>query len=215
MPPPPPPPVVSEQLGSPAGDEVEDNRYRRRPVEGERRNVVLRALHDCPEAMSEHVVSLLTQRWPRSDAVRAGQLDSSCSDFPISLVMVVVDEPELPLGYVRLQKCVENPHGILAESIIVSEDLRGMGYGGELMRKMHQFVRDRGYKAIHLCTQDKRDFYQHVGYKVAEPVSAVSPASQMVDSAARSKLERLFGGSASVTVASFSSQYIWLKLVLE
>ena len=202
--PPPPAPAAVSRVAS--GAETLGNEYRRQS--GERRPCRLVPLHALSEAHVRLAGQLLGEKWPRAEETRLAQLASSRDELPVSLVLVSDDgEAEELLGHVRLQRCVEDARGVIAESVVVWQRLRGLGYGGLLMRLMHDFARRHGFATVHLCTQDKRAFYEHLGYRLAGPVSPLSSASQLVDKDALSKLKGVFG-------AGHTQEFVWLALSL-
>lgn len=213
-PPPPPLPPAAVALKS-AGDEVDGNRYVRRP-QSDPRPVRLVALHRQQpphrHSMEEQVKRLLAEKWPKTDQVRDGQLARSCDALPLSLVLLMTvkeeEETEAVVGHAMLLRCVEDAKGVIAESVLVAEHLRGMGYGGHLMRLMHEHAVNLGFETVYLSTRDKRDFYQHLGYELCEAVSPHSAASSRVDRDALERLKGAFGGGGA------QSQYVWLRKCL-
>lgn len=208
-PPPPPPPPVVVTTHRP-GDEQDGNRYERRQ-DIVHLNPLVVALHKCPESMITKVCALLAEKWPKADHVRTMQLRSSCDAFPLSLVMVSKEDPDSPIGHAMLSRCVEDAEGILAESVLVTDRLRGMGYGRSLMLMMHDFVRQHGFKRVYLSTRDKRDFYMHLGYTVGVCVTPISTASERFGSDTMNAVKNAFGGAAA---SGAGGPYVWLKLEL-
>lgn len=205
LPPPPPPPPSLLSSGR-VGDESDDNRFQRKPLQ-RLISVRLVPLHHCSAPMLEAVNQLLSERWPKTDR-SSSQIQNSCDAFPVSLVMLEEGGDGVdPLGHVLLSKCVEDPAGLVAESVLVASCLRGGGMGRRLMELMHSYAKSRGFGTIYLSTRDKRDFYAHLGYVLCEPVSLASAVTAGEDrSNAMLKLKDVFGGAGS--------KFLWMKLKL-
>lgn len=214
-PPPPPPAPLAAHLGlhGVAGDETEGNRYQRRnrPVDAPK-ELKLLGLHECDKSMEERVMELLAEKWPKKDEARREQLRASREEMPVSLVLLEGGGGGgmLLVGHAMLLVTVEDPMALLAESVVVAQQFRGMGYGGTLMRLMHDYARRKGYRRIYLATKDKRDFYLHLGYVPAHhSVSAKSAANQKLNVEALAQLRDVLGGGSSQT-----GQLVWLVITL-
>ena len=205
VPPPPPPPVAVPEVKRRAGDEQDGNRYVRQS--GEREETELVELHS-EGGLREAARQLLEEKWPKADEAREAQLQQSCAELPLGLVLRE-KKGEKTVGFVMLLRCVEEERGVIAESVVVAEQARGMGYGRVLMESMHAKARALGFEQVYLCTRDKRDFYQHLGYTICPPVTPKTAAAQLVDSQAVDKLKGLFGGGNPT-----QSDYLWLKTSL-
>jgi N-acetylglutamate synthase-like GNAT family acetyltransferase len=108
-----------------------------------------------------------------------------------------------------LLRCVEDSEAVIAESVVVAERVRGRGYGRVIMELMHAQAQSLGFQTVYLCTRDKRDFYQHLGYEVCSAVTPKTAASELIDSSAVNKLKGVFGGGDPT-----QSEYLWLKISL-
>jgi len=168
-------------------------------------------LHDCSAAVQAQTVELLNAMWPKAEAVRLAQLQQSSAQFPLYLVLLSDDTADLDrvLGHAMLCRCVEDDRALLVESVVVDASLRGMGYGGRLMKLMHAEAKQRGFETLYLCTKDKRDFYQHLGYRPSGAVSPVSAASDRMDNDALKRLQGALGGGGA------GSQFVWLSKSLD
>jgi predicted N-acetyltransferase YhbS len=203
-PPPPRPPVLL--IKDVPGDESEDNRFQKRVFE-KRIDVEICPLHECLPGTLDRVYALLSERWPKSDR-STSQIAHSCSSFPTSLVLFEQKLTSEPLGHVLLSRCVEDCFGLLAESVLVTERLRGGGLGRRLMELTHEYARVRGFKTVYLCSRDKRDFYGHMGYVSCNSVSVASAVTTGEErSSALNKLKDVFGGSSS-------GKFVWMSLKL-
>ena len=57
---------------------------------------------------------------------------------------------------------------IYTDQLWIDESLRGQGFGRRLMESMHEYGRKHGCKMATVQTmsiQNKREFYEHLGYK--------------------------------------------------
>lgn len=111
----------------------------------------------------EQCIDLLNDEWPREKATRMKTLQKSTNDFPLCLVLV--DENEAVIGFVKLSS--ERPFNmnIFLESLIVSKANRSKGFGRFIMSQVEQIVKSSGYGRITLTTTDKEAFYLKMGFK--------------------------------------------------
>ncbi|XP_053553062.1 N-alpha-acetyltransferase 80-like isoform X2 [Bombina bombina] len=131
-------------------------------------NVALVPLHHRPD-LKGSCADLLNQQWRRSLGARIHSLEKSSDDFPACLVLI--GSPGGPaLGHARLCRVIGHPDSLFVESVVVSTELRGMGYGRRLMEATECYSRGRGFRNLYLTTHDKQDFYAHLGYTLTEPV---------------------------------------------
>ncbi|XP_053545011.1 N-alpha-acetyltransferase 80-like [Bombina bombina] len=131
-------------------------------------NVALVPLHHRPD-LKGSCADLLNQQWRRSLGARIHSLEKSSDDFPACLVLI--GSPDGPaLGHARLCRVIGHPDSLFVESVVVSTELRGMGYGRRLMEATECYSRGRGFRNLYLTTHDKQDFYAHLGYTLTEPV---------------------------------------------
>ncbi|KAM4652006.1 N-alpha-acetyltransferase 80 [Discoglossus pictus] len=130
--------------------------------------VALVPLHLRPD-LTASCAELLNQQWRRSLGSRIHSLQKSCDDFPACLVLI--GAPGGPvLGHSRLSRVVGHTDSLFVESVVVSNELRGKGYGRRLMEATERYAAARGFRNIYLTTHDKQDFYSHLGYSLTEPV---------------------------------------------
>ncbi|XP_071984338.1 N-alpha-acetyltransferase 80 [Engystomops pustulosus] len=131
-------------------------------------HLALVPLHHRPD-LTASCAELLNQTWKRSLGARLHSLQRSSDDFPVCLVLI--GAPEGPaLGHARLCRVLGFQDSLFVESVVVSTDLRGKGYGRKLMEATERYARGRGYRNLYLTTHDKQDFYHHLGYQLSEPV---------------------------------------------
>ncbi|XP_070576605.1 N-alpha-acetyltransferase 80-like [Ptychodera flava] len=144
------------------------------------REMYMCALHKRPD-LKEGCANLLNSEWPRSKTARLHSLDKSSDDLPYSLVMVEKDSDgeEHVLGHSRLCRVIGESKAVLIESVVVDKARRGQGLGKKLMRLSEQHAIDTGRNVVYLCTKDKQDFYQHIGYIYCEPVNTLG--AQMLE----------------------------------
>eukprot|EP00079_Xenopus_tropicalis_P010641 XP_002935682.1 PREDICTED: N-acetyltransferase 6 [Xenopus tropicalis] len=134
-------------------------------------SLALVPLHTCPKLIPS-CAELLNETWQRSLGARMHSLERSCDDFPVCLALI--SSPDGPaLGHVRLCKVIGSHDSLFVESVVVSTELRGKGYGRKLMEATEKYARSRGFRNLHLTTHDKQDFYHHLGYQLSEPIQSM------------------------------------------
>ncbi|KAL1021381.1 hypothetical protein UPYG_G00012580 [Umbra pygmaea] len=132
-------------------------------------------LHQRPDLL-EPTADLVNSEWQRSRGARVHSLQKSCHEFPLVLVMLQgfgnrdCDNEETLLGHVRLSCVVSCPGSLFVESVVVSKDQRGRGYGRTLMKETERYAKFRGFHRLCLTTHDKQHFYAHLGYVLSTPV---------------------------------------------
>uniref|UniRef100_A0A8C4TKR6 N-alpha-acetyltransferase 80 n=1 Tax=Erpetoichthys calabaricus TaxID=27687 RepID=A0A8C4TKR6_ERPCA len=135
-------------------------------------NVVAIPLH-CRPDLIEACADLVNSEWQRSRGARIHALQKSCDDFPVCLVLLSKSETgECLLGHARLSLVVGQSRSLFVESVVVSRELRGKGYGRKLMEATERYARARGFRRLYLTTHDKQHFYAHLGYTLGEPVQS-------------------------------------------
>ncbi|XP_044129098.1 N-alpha-acetyltransferase 80 [Bufo gargarizans] len=141
-------------------------------------SVLLVPLHHHPD-LTASCAKLLNQTWKRSLGARMHSLERSADEFPLCLVLV--GAPEGPaLGHARLCRVVGLQDSLFVESVVVSAELRGKGYGRKLMEATERYARGRGFQNLYLTTHDKQDFYHHLGYRLSEPVQNMGSLNSLL-----------------------------------
>ncbi|XP_053325650.1 N-alpha-acetyltransferase 80 [Spea bombifrons] len=143
-------------------------------------DLVLVPLHHRPD-LTASCAELLNQTWRRSLGARMHSLERSSDDFPVCLVLVRVSGGPV-LGHVRLCKVIGLSDSLFVESVVVSEELRGKGYGRKLMEATENYARRRGFRNLHLTTHDKQYFYAHLGYTLSGPVQNMGTLGTLLPS---------------------------------
>lgn len=211
-PPPPPPPASSAQLGTQSrrrvGDEVDGNRYERREVSAPT-ELRFSVVHKETSQVCISACRLLASKWPKTEDTRMRQLQCSCDELPTNVVLV--DAQNNVVGHAQLCRVVEDAEGVLIESVLVAERLRGMGLGRRLMQHCLQLCQEKGFKCAYLSTRDKRDFYAALGFIEGKPVTPVSDMSERMGQEEMSNLKKALGGDG----AAVAGQYLWMKKALE
>ncbi|XP_014850614.1 PREDICTED: N-acetyltransferase 6 [Poecilia mexicana] len=120
---------------------------------------------------------LVNSEWRRSQAARVHSLQKSCSEFPVCLVLLQGPRgrEERLLGHARLTRVVGHGSSLFVESVVVSKQERGKGYGRVLMEETELYAKRRGFKRLCLTTHDKQHFYAHLGYVLSTPVQSTVP----------------------------------------
>ncbi|XP_041130938.1 N-alpha-acetyltransferase 80-like [Polyodon spathula] len=124
-------------------------------------------LHRRPDLVGA-CADLVNSEWQRSRAARIHSLEKSCDSFPVCLVLV--SRVDQLLGHARLSLVVGQPRSLFVETVVVSRELRGKGYGRRLMEATERYARSRGFWRLCLTTHDKQHFYAHLGFVLSEPV---------------------------------------------
>uniref|UniRef100_A0A8C8E4Q2 N-alpha-acetyltransferase 80, NatH catalytic subunit n=1 Tax=Oryzias sinensis TaxID=183150 RepID=A0A8C8E4Q2_9TELE len=134
---------------------------------------------------------LVNSEWQRSQAARVHALQKSCSEFPVCLVLLLGHkDTERLLGHARLSRVVGHGGSLFVESVVVSKEERGKGYGRVLMEETERYARRRGFKRLCLTTHDKQHFYAHLGYVLSAPVQNTGPVMALVPMAMLMRLSR-------------------------
>ncbi|KAG9460521.1 hypothetical protein GDO78_021295, partial [Eleutherodactylus coqui] len=140
--------------------------------------VLLVPLHRRPD-LAESCAKLLNETWKRSLGARLHSLQRSSDEFPLCLVLI--GAPGGPaLGHARLCRVLGLQDSLFVESVVVSAELRGKGYGRKLMEATERYARGRGFQHLYLTTHDKQDFYHHLGYHLAEPVQNMGSLNSLL-----------------------------------
>ncbi|XP_068107660.1 N-alpha-acetyltransferase 80 [Hyperolius riggenbachi] len=138
-------------------------------------SLVLVPLHHRPDLITS-CAELLNQTWRRSLGARIHSLERSCDDFPMCLALVGAQEGSA-VGHVRLCRVIGLTDSLFVESVVVSAEIRGKGYGRKLMEATERYAKKRGFRHLYLTTHDKQDFYYHLGYRLTEPVQNMGTLS--------------------------------------
>ncbi|XP_072276442.1 N-alpha-acetyltransferase 80 [Pyxicephalus adspersus] len=149
--------------------------------------VILIPLHHRPDLTSS-CAELLNQTWRRSLGARIHSLERSSDDFPVCLVLIGAREGPV-LGHARLCRVIGLQDSLFVESVVVSTDLRGRGFGRRLMEATERYARGRGFQKLFLTTHDKQDFYHHLGYRLTEPVQNMGTLGSLLPSGMFQKMK--------------------------
>lgn len=162
---------------------------------------------------------LVNLEWKRSQAARVHSLQKSCPEFPVCLVLLQGHRgAERLIGHARLSRVVGHGSSLFVESVVVSQEVRGRGYGRALMEEAERYARHRGFRRLCLTTHDKQHFYAHIGYVLSTPVqnagamTAFVPMetllrfSRMPSEEERTQKETLRNGSSHVLQENRDSQ---------
>lgn len=113
----------------------------------------------------------LNTEWKRSETARMHSLQKSSSSFPVSLVMFGARSKEF-FGHARVCRILERTDACFIESVIVPSEKRARGLGKQLMKLVEAYARHHGFSTAYLTTKDRQSFYEHLGYKYCEPMTA-------------------------------------------
>ncbi|XP_062854527.1 N-alpha-acetyltransferase 80 [Trichomycterus rosablanca] len=127
---------------------------------------------DLEEACAE----LLNTQWPRSMGARLHSLRQSSNSYPACLVLL---EGRKLIGHARVSR-VLGSRSAFVESVVVSSELRGKGYGRALMEGVEHYARTHGFTRLYLTTHDKQHFYAHLGFVLSRPVQNVGTLASIL-----------------------------------
>nr|XP_054602326.1 N-alpha-acetyltransferase 80 isoform X2 [Nothobranchius furzeri] len=154
-------------------------------------------IHQRPDLLVP-CADLVNSEWQRSQAARVHSLQKSCSEFPVCLVLLQGERgSERLLGHVRLTRVVSHSSGLFVESVVVSKEERGKGYGRILMEETERYAKRRGFKRLSLTTHDKQHFYAHLGYVLSTPVQSSGAVMALVPMAMLMKISSVPSGEQS------------------
>ncbi|XP_032421403.1 LOW QUALITY PROTEIN: N-alpha-acetyltransferase 80 [Xiphophorus hellerii] len=144
---------------------------------------------------------LVNSEWRRSQAARVHSLQKSCSEFPVCLVLLQGPRgtEERLLGHARLTRVVGSRQSLFVESVVVSKQERGKGYGRVLMEETELYARRRGFKRLCLTTHDKQHFYAHLGYVLSTPVQSTGAVMALLPMGMLMRLSRAPNAEANPT----------------
>ncbi|KAK8403449.1 hypothetical protein O3P69_000488 [Scylla paramamosain] len=114
-------------------------------------------LHSHPEHIEE-CMKILNDQWPRSRTMRMRSLSTSCDQFPTSLLLLKTTshgDTEV-IGHSRLNTLPREPDAAWIESVVIRQDLRGAGYGRQLMTRTEEYARISGFSTMYLSTHDQQ-----------------------------------------------------------
>lgn len=113
---------------------------------------------------------LINDEWKRSETARLRSLESSRDELPTSLILI--ENEKKVIGHCKLTPIPAMTDACFIESVVISRDIRGKGYGKYLMEKAENYCRDfLDLKTIYLSTKGQEGFYAKLGYTECPPVS--------------------------------------------
>ncbi len=131
--------------------------------------LTLKAVHEYENATDviEQCRRILNAEWPRSRALRTRSLEASNDQFPMTLALMTPSG--VVLGTARLAKVTSEVEAVWIESVVLREDLRGLGIGRYLMLRVEDYAKARWrFKTAYLCTFDRQQFYAKIGYEFCD-----------------------------------------------
>lgn len=135
-------------------------------------------LHKHPTYLLE-CCHLINAQWKRSETARLRSLENSCDTLPVNLILVKEGKV---IGHAKLSRLPSIKDACFVESVVISESLRGQGFGSYLMQKAEEYcIKQLHLKFIYLSTTDQQKFYRKLGYVECEPVSIYGGASLKKD----------------------------------
>ena len=98
------------------------------------------------------------------------------------------------VGHLKLVRAASRGDGTacIMYSLVVDEDLRGLGLGRLLTEEGEKYARELNISYMYLFTDDKVPFYEHIGYKQCEPISSLGKNASRLNVKQLSALENLF-----------------------
>lgn len=168
-------------------------------------------LHEHSEFLGQ-TAELLNSHWKKSLDTRLSLLKQSNDSFPINFVGFIEGKPSLIIlfivreqgqpqvvAHVVLLDIVEKSGGIYLESLIVSPNVRGRGFGKQMMEYVEDYARNQGATKMWLNTKDKQQFYQYLGYKDSGYVSPVRESQKFLGTDKLQQLNKSLGHATQTT----------------
>ncbi|KAM4570416.1 N-alpha-acetyltransferase 80 isoform 2-T2 [Fundulus diaphanus] len=157
----------------------------------EPRRIYAVPIHHRPDLLVP-CADLVNSEWQRSQAARVHSLHKSCSEFPVCLVLLQGPRgtEERLLGHARLSRVVNHSKSLFVESVVVSKQERGKGYGRILMEETELYAKRRGFERLCLTTHDKQHFYTHLGYVLSVPVQSTGAVMALLPMGMLTRLSR-------------------------
>lgn len=127
-------------------------------------------IHHHPELINQ-CIQLINSEWPRSRAARLWSLESSRDRLPTCLVLTK-NCHQIVIAHAKLSPVPFDKEICFIESVVVSKEYRGQGYGKLIMNEAENYCRDILHlKTIYLSTIGQEQFYQKLGYEMCQPIS--------------------------------------------
>ncbi|XP_014664774.1 PREDICTED: N-acetyltransferase 6-like [Priapulus caudatus] len=154
-------------------------------------NILCLPLHRNVE-LKEKCADLLNSEWPRSKTARIRSLSkaSVAGKLPCSLVLVENDQA---IGHSRICTTQGKETACYIESVVISKERRGEGLGRLLMEHTEQYAATLGFTEAYLSTQDKQDFYGHIGYEYTSPIVSLGSHADLISGQQFQQLRDLLG----------------------
>ncbi|CAH0551822.1 unnamed protein product [Brassicogethes aeneus] len=135
-------------------------------------------LHKNAEYMLE-CCKLINEEWKRSETARLRSLEGSCDKLPTCLILL---EDKKVIGHVKLSVIGSIKEACFLETVVISKDLRGKGFGSVLMKKTEEYCREfLKLKTIFLSTKGQEGFYRKLGYSDCKPVSIYGGGTNLAE----------------------------------
>jgi N-acetylglutamate synthase-like GNAT family acetyltransferase len=133
-------------------------------------------IHKRPEFIDQ-CIHLINSEWPRSRVARLWSLESSKDKLPTSLVLI--KNEQLVLAHAKLSQIPADSESVFLESVVVSQQQRGKGYGKLIVKETEKYCREfLQLKSIVLSTVGQEMFYAKLGYENCEPISLFGSGSK-------------------------------------
>lgn len=125
-------------------------------------------LHKHPKYILD-TCHLINEEWKRSETARLRSLENSCDTLPTCLILL---QDNTVIGHAKLSTIPSIKDSCFIESVVISKNLRGKGYGTYLMKKVEEFCKNELHlNSIHLSTKGQEKFYSKLGYIECQPIS--------------------------------------------
>ncbi|KAL1501995.1 hypothetical protein ABEB36_007210 [Hypothenemus hampei] len=134
-------------------------------------------LHNNPEYL-QSCCDLINSEWKRSDTARLRSLEASCDHLPVSLILL---KHKQLIGHLKLSPIPSISDGCFVESVVITKNERGKGYGKLLMKHAEEYSRNYlNLNVVYLSTKGQEEFYRKLGYNECLPVSIYGGCSSTV-----------------------------------
>ncbi|TKR67976.1 hypothetical protein L596_024037 [Steinernema carpocapsae] len=160
--------------------------------EENRKRWILAPFVDFPH-FEDECIGILNKEWPRSRTQRETSIRRASNRKPPMALVLVRNGSELG-GHARLCELPQDDQGCWVESVILHENLRGLGIGRILMDLLEDKAKEFGFSKMYLSTEDKQKFYEKCGFSCCTPVLNAGASSRLL---AGRNISRLLGSHPS------------------
>lgn len=140
--------------------------------------------HSFILTLSPRLSEVAKLAWHSDDVVQTMQddyIDAMVSETSVPHVLLIAEENEVPLGFIHVKEHIDeisNEVCAMVTLLAILPIAQGKGVGQLLMQAAEVWVKQQGYRLLHLEVFAKntnaQGFYQHLGFQ-AEMITMVKP----------------------------------------